>query len=374
MSNRLENHLADDHAYWKQRSKITWLQDGDHNTKFFHRKASNRRAKNRLDGLFDAQGVWQTSEKGIEEVVLNYFSNMFQAVEPDYDHMFSVVNLIQPKVTAAMNIDLCAPYTALEIRTALFQMHPTKLPGPDGMPPLFFQQYWDTIGDDVVAAVHSFLHSDQLFRDINFTHVCLIPKVKNPVHMSDLRPIALCNVLYKICAKVVANRLKKILSNLISPFQSAFIPGRLITDNTLVANEVSHYIHNLRSGSEGVMNLKLDMSKAYDRIEWSFLEAVLSRFGFDESWIQVIMQCVTTVRYSFLINGQPRGFLTPTRGLRQGDPLSPYLFLLCAEGFSALLQHKVSQGLLRGITICPSAPTIHHLLFADDSLLFGKAT
>lgn len=122
------------------------------------------------------------------------------------------------------------------------------------------------------------------------------------------------------------------------------------------------------------MNLKLDMSKAYDRMEWNYLEAVLFRFGFAESWIRVIMQSVTTVRYSFLINGQPKGYLTPTRGLRQGDPLSPYLFLLCAEGFSALLDHKVSHGLLTGVKICSNAPSIHHLLFADDSLLFGKAT
>lgn len=162
-------------------------------------------------------------------MVLGYFSNMFSAVEPNYNHMHSVVNLIQPRVTDEMNADLCAPYTAIEVRAALFQMYHTKAPGPDGMPPLFFQKYWDIIGDDVVHAVHSFLHTGQLLRETNYTHVCLIPKVKTPENMTDLRPIALCNVIYKICAKVVANRLKKILSDIISPFQSAFIPGRLQT-------------------------------------------------------------------------------------------------------------------------------------------------
>lgn len=107
----------------------------------------------------------------------------------------------------------------------------------------FFQHYWDIISYDIVAAVQNFLHSGYLRGEVNFTHISLIPKVQNPVRISDLRPIALCNVLYKICSKVVANRLKKILSHLISPFQSAFTPSRLITDNTLIAKDVSHYIH-----------------------------------------------------------------------------------------------------------------------------------
>ncbi|XP_024177965.2 uncharacterized protein LOC112183883 [Rosa chinensis] len=326
---KLEGLLAEEDVYWKQRSKVTWLADGDRNTKFFHRKASNRRAKNRLTGLFDYNGVWHDTSQGMEDVVLHYFSSMFKSNDINSIHMRNVVGLLQPKVTADMNFDLCAPYSALEIRAALFQMYPTKAPGPD---------------------------------------------VKDPVSVTDLRPIALCNVIYKICSKVIANRLKKILSKIISPCQSAFIPGRLIIDNTLVANEVSHFIHNCYSSTEGVFSLKLDMSKAYDRMEWNFLEAVLLRLGFAKSWVGVIMKCVTTVKYAFLINGQPRGHLTPTRGLRQGDPLSPYLFLLCTEVFSTLLERKVGYGELQGIKVCEGAPTIHHLLFADDSLLFGKAT
>lgn len=284
------------------------------------------------------------------------------------------MDLIQPRISTEINNTLCAVYSAGEIKIALFQIYPTKSPGPDGMSPLFFQHYWDSIGTNIVAAVQHFFLSGQMLRSMNFTHVCLIPKVKNPERMSDLRPIALCNVLYKICAKVITNRLKLVLPDIISPAQSAFVPGRLITDNALLANEVSHYIHNKRIGNDGFLSLKLDMSKAYDRIEWCFLEAVLHRLGFDVGWIHIIMQCVTTVRYSFLINGQPHGYISPTRGLRQGDPLSPYLFLLCAEGFSALLEHKAVQGYLHGIRVCPEAPRIHHLLFADDNLLFGSAT
>ena len=271
-----------------------------------------------------------------------------------------------------MNCELNAPYLDAEIRAALFQMYPTKSPGPDGMSSEFYQKHWDVVGSDVCFAVRNFLESGYLVKSVNYTHVCLIPKVQNPKRVSELRPIALCNVLYKICSKVIANRLKKHMSTIISQCQSAFIPGRLITDNSLVANEVSHFIDT--DQSEGVMSLKLDMSKAYDRMEWGFLEAVLLRLGFSRHWIQLVSQCVSTVRYSFLVNGKQCGNLSPTRGLRQGDPLSPYLFLLGAEVFSALLEEKVRLRHLQGVRICEGAPVVSHLLFADDSLLFGKAT
>ncbi|XP_062014320.1 uncharacterized protein LOC133730820 [Rosa rugosa] len=371
---KLQSLLSQEETFWKQRSKVTWLKEGDRNTGYFHRKAANRRRKNTLNGLFDEIGEWCEDDEGMESVITSYFSSMFTASDIDLAAMHTTLEVIQPCVTQDMNERLCAEYSLDEVRDALFQMYPTKSPGPDGMPPLFFQHYWNDIGEDVAAAVRSFLQSGQLLRQINFTHICLIPKVSNPEHMSDLRPIALCNVIYKICSKVIANRLKVILPDLISPFQSAFVPGRLITDNILVANELAHFVHNKRDGHEGWMALKLDLSKAYDRMEWTFLRKVMERFGFDSAWIEMVMQCVCSVRYSFLLRGKPRGLVIPSRGLRQGDPLSPYLFLIGAEGFSALLQQKQNAGLLAGIEICDAAPSVSHLLFADDSMLYASAS
>ena len=253
-------------------------------------------------------------------------------------------------------------------------MHPTKAPGPDGMPPLFFQKYWDIVGPCVLDCVLQALNSGTMPPRANETYIYLVPKTKNPQKITEYHLISRCNVIYKIMSKVLANRLKKILPMVISEAQSAFVPGRLILDNVLVAFETMHTIDQRRKGKEGLMAIKLDMSKAYDRVEWSYLEAIMRRMGFQDRWISLIMMCVSTVTYYVFINGEPRGTIIPTRGLRQGDPISPYLFLLCVEGLSAMIKRKERLGGLRGISVRRGAPSISHLFFADDSIIFCRAT
>ena len=138
------------------------------------------------------------------------------------------------------------------------------------------------IGDHVIATMLDFLNSSNMNPNINYTHIVLIPKVKSPEKMSDYRPISLCNVIYKIMSKVVANRLKQILPKLISPSLSAFVSGRLITDNALVAYETLHSMHCRKSRKKGSLALKLDISKAYDWVEWDFLRNIMLRLGFPE--------------------------------------------------------------------------------------------
>jgi hypothetical protein len=158
----------------------------------------------------------------------------------------------------------------------------------------------------------------------------------------------LCNVLYKLISKVLENRLKKILPQIISPTQSAFIPGRLITDNILTAYETLQTMHSRLKGKKGFMAVKLDMSKAYDRVEWQFLEEAMRRMGFAPRWVQLIMMCVMIVKYSIVVNREPCRLIHPSQGLRQGDPISPYLFLICAEVLSSLLTHANGEGSLIG--------------------------
>jgi hypothetical protein len=241
------------------------------------------------------------------------------------------------------------------------------------MPSIFYKNLWDVVGRKLSTEVLHVLSGNKLPEGWNDTVISLIPKTEKPERVSDLRPISLCNVTYKVVSKVLASRLRRILDEVINPAQSAFVPGRLISDNILVAYEITHSLLNKREGDLGYAALKLDMSKAYDRVEWVFLEQMMRRLGFDEKWIRLIMECVSTVSYQIKVNGELTDSFKPERGLRQGDPLSPYLFLLCAEGFSALLQQAERDGKIAGVKVCQAAPSVSHLLFADDFLILIRA-
>ncbi|XP_016177721.1 uncharacterized protein LOC107620010 [Arachis ipaensis] len=161
-----------------------------------------------------------------------------------------------------------------------------------------------------------------------------------------------------------------VMNRLISDNQSAFVKGRLISDNVLIAHEFMHSLKNKRYG-EWDLALKLDMNKAYDRVEWSFVGNVMKKLGFCKKWLDWIQECVMTVSYSITVDGQPHGYFKPCRGLRQGDSLSPYLFLFCAEGLSHLLHRGEQRQDIFGLRLNHRCARISHLFFADDSILFS---
>lgn len=230
-------------------------------------------------------------------------------------------------------------------------MSPVKASGLDGFLALFYQKYWYIIEPDVTHFCISILRGEISIAEINKTYIFLISKVRNPRNMQQFRPISLCNVLYKIIAKVVVNKMSSISDVYVDEAQRVFILGKQISDNVLVAYEILHSLKSKRLGRYGNFALKLDMNKAYVCVERNFLDGMMQKLGLNDSWVTLVMNCVTTVSYTVGVNGNSSAFFLLTHGLRQGDPLSPYLFLLCAEGFSTILNDAKRSGLIRGAQI-----------------------
>ncbi|XP_041025315.1 uncharacterized protein LOC121265693 [Juglans microcarpa x Juglans regia] len=303
----LETMLEQEDQKWRQRAKLQWYQKGDKNTKYFHTCATERKRRGFITKIKD------------QDQVLRYGKE--------------VVDNVQTKVSDQMNDALGRIYTTEEVELALNQMSSLKSPGPDGFGAGFFQQHWHTVRDEVCAETLNFLNNGSFSSSLNYTYIALISKVSKPDAVQEFRPISLCNVLYKIVSKTISNRLKRILPNLVASNQSAFIPGRLISDNIMVAFEVLHSMRTKQKWKVGSMALKFDISKAYDRVEWNYLEAMMVKLGFEQKFISLVMMCVKSVKYSVLVNGNPTGEIVPSCGLRG----SPYLFIICTEGLTTLI-------------------------------------
>uniref|UniRef100_A0A803PY51 Reverse transcriptase domain-containing protein n=1 Tax=Cannabis sativa TaxID=3483 RepID=A0A803PY51_CANSA len=265
--NVLDDLLAQEETYWQQRSRVDWLQNGDQNTKFFHAYASSRRKHNTIKFLNDDRGIAVHSKQGMTDIITAYFGDLFKATDVDLDALTHTIAAIPTTVTAAMNDSLIQPFTCEEIYNALKTISPDKSPGSDGMSAMFYHKYWSIVGDVVTKVVLGVLNDGCDMESINHSLITLIPKTKTPSGMGDFIPISLCNVIYKIISKTLAIRFKDILPAVISETQSAFLSNRLITDNILVAFELIHHLKHKTRGGRSYSALKLDMSKAFDRVE-----------------------------------------------------------------------------------------------------------
>ncbi|KAA3469681.1 reverse transcriptase [Gossypium australe] len=242
------------------------------------KQAILRKKRNLIQKLQFDDGRETMKSEEMMEIARSYFVRLFsEGNQSSTDRIFSGINAC---ITEEDNAKLKAKFTTEEIWTALTEMGPTKAPGEDGLPAIFYQKCWSIIGKDVSHYCLQQLNNGMNVSSINKTNIVLIPKVSNPSNISQFRPISLCNVIYKLIAKVIANRLGVVIHKCIDPAQSAFVPGRLITDNVLLAYEILHTLKNKKAGKKGLMAVKLDMSKAYDRVEWNFVEKEDGGLGF----------------------------------------------------------------------------------------------
>ncbi|CAL1358630.1 unnamed protein product [Linum trigynum] len=218
----------------------------------------------------------------------------------------------------------------------------------------------------------NFFSSGTLPTTIFDSTVVLIPKADNPELVTQLHPISLNNVSLKAITKAMTNHLKPVMRKLVSPRQSSFIPGSQTTDNIIVVQEVLHTLKK-KKGRKGGLVLKIELEKACDMLRWDFLRDTLKEVGLPSDWIRCIMYCVEQNRMRILWNGQLSSPISPSRGVRQRDPLSPYLFVLCMERLSHMIDAVVRNGEWKALKLSSNGPQLTHLFFADDLLLFAEA-
>ena len=302
---------------------------------------------------------------------MGYFSTLFTSEVANF-HNYLVPNYFPN--SEAPDIDCVAnPIMEAEIKKVVFNMKPLKAPGTDGLHAIFYQSQWAVVGPSFCKFIADIFISGKIPKKVNTTLLVLIPKVEHPTSLKMFRPISLCTIAYKTMTKIIANRLQALLPDIIGPHQTSFVHGRHIIDNIVVAQEVVHSMRR-KTGKRGLMAIKVDLEKAYDRLNWSFIFETLQLAGIPIQLSRLIMECVTTVTMSILWNGEITEEFSPGRGVRQGDPLSPYIFVLCIERLSHGISQAVREGCWKPIRLVKRGTPLTHLFFADDLLLFAEAS
>ncbi|TYK05808.1 LINE-1 retrotransposable element ORF2 protein [Cucumis melo var. makuwa] len=313
--------------FWFQRAKKLWLKEGDENSAFFHRICSSRQKRNLIHEIQDEEGSIQNTNNNISLAFVNHFSSIYRC-STKKDPLF-IENLEWNPIDYSDWSLLCAPFLEEEIKGVIKSFDGNKAPGPDGFPISFFKSYWHLLKEDILDIFKDFFEKG-------------------------------------IIAKTLSNRLKLTLPDTISGNQLAFIKNRQITDAILRANEALDYwkVKKIKS-----FILKLDIEKAFDNLNWDFIDFVLKKKNYPNSWRKWIRGCISNVTYSIIVNEKPQDRIKANRGLRQGDPLSPFLFVSAMDYLSRLLSHLESSGAIKGVCLANDC-NISHILFADDILLF----
>ncbi|PNX89322.1 cysteine-rich receptor-like protein kinase, partial [Trifolium pratense] len=295
---------------WQQ-SRSQWLKEGDANTKYFHSVLAGRRRRNAIS-VIQVDGVSLEGVNPIRQAVFSHFASHFKNQNMERP---GVENLQFKRLNHIECCSLIKPFTEAEVKSAVWDCDSYKSPGPDGINFGFFKDFWTELRGDVMRFISDFHRNGKLTKGINSTFIALIPKVDSPQRLNDFRPISLVSSIYKILAKVLANRLRLVIGSVISESQTAFVKDRQILDGILIANEV---VDEARKSKKELMLFKVDFEKAYDSVDWSYLDKVMERMSFPTLWRKWIKECVGTATASILVNGSPTDEFPLERGLRQG--------------------------------------------------------
>lgn len=354
-------------SMWLQKSRINWQLLGDKNTKFFHSMASARQRKNLINSL-SVEGIICEDPGQIKLAVFSHFQNL-------YEETMVVRRSIGEKWGGSIDSDLSnqltAAFTEKEVWIIIKSCDGNKAPGPDGLNMLCIKKCWSFMKKDIMAFINEFHRNGKLPRGINSSFIALIPKIETAMNLSEYRPISLIGSMYKILSKVLAARIKNTIPVVVSEVQSAFSGGKNIQDGILIANEV---VDGWKKGRKQGLIIKIDFEKAFDKLNWQYLWKMMKLMNFPRKWITWMKECLSSAWISVLVNGSPTKGFKMHKGVRQGDPLSPFLFIIAVEGLNWLFKRALNQGSFNGVKMGNEGLTLSHLQFADDTLVFCKAS
>ena len=368
LRSKLSSLKLAENQFFSQKIKCNFLKDSDRGSKFFHALMGQNHRRKFIPAITCSHGRITNSLKEVGDVFVAYYQRLLGSSKSTIQLDIDIIQC-GSCLSSTSQGSLLSPVSHDEIRQAVFSIANERAPGPDGYSSFFFKQAWSIVGGDLCAAIQDFFVSGRLLKQVSHSIIALVPKSENASSPSDYRPISCSNVIYKVLSKILAGRLALALHDIVSPMQNAFLGGRHMSDNINLVQELLRQYCRKRSSPRCL--LKVDFKKAFDSVQWDFLESLLCQLGFPAHFVLLVMQCISSASYSVAVNGDIHGFFPGKSGVRQGDPLSPYIFICCMEYFSRMLSLASQQD---GFSYHPkcAAQGITHLAFADDVLLLSR--
>ena len=299
-------------------------------------------------------------------VIEKFYKKLFGKQNPSSVSLDNDAWATKGRLSAEEDELLNSPFSEEEVRKVIFDMKENSAPGPDGFGVSFYKSCWEIIKNDFMELINDFHKGDLDLTRLNYGVITLVPKVKEANNVKQFRPICLLNVSFKIFTKLLMGRLTMVADKLIGQAQTAFIKGRYIHDGAVLLHEI---MHELRVSKKQGVVFKIDFEKAYDSVNWSFVEEVLTKKGFGEKSRHWIMSTIRGGKVCVNINGENGNYFKTHRGLRQGDPLSPLLFNLAADALDHILTKARTKGRIRGVALNLVEGGITHLQYADDTVI-----